>query len=102
MTKTLVIGYGNELCGDDGLGWRVAQDLAARQFDGDVEIMALRQLNPELAEPISQADRVIFIDARMGREPGVVSCEPVAPRTLGINPWSHHRTPPAGLSGARD
>jgi hydrogenase maturation protein HypF len=102
MTKTLVIGYGNELCGDDGLGWRVAQNLAARELSSDVEVMALRQLNPELAEPISQADRVIFIDARMGMKPGVVSCEPVAPRTFGLNQWSHHRTPQAVLACARD
>ena len=34
MARLLIIGYGNPLRGDDGLGWRAAEDLA-REFPND-------------------------------------------------------------------
>ena len=61
----LIIGYGNSLRGDDGLGWYAANSLAqtlASQAPA-VQVLALQQLTPELALPISQADFVVFIDA---------------------------------------
>lgn len=71
--RVLVIGYGNPLRSDDGLGWRVAEELQARlqmQIEGHtaasaagLEIITCQQLNPELAEPISRADLTVFIDA---------------------------------------
>lgn len=63
MAHTLIIGYGNPLRGDDGLGWHVAQRLAAVLPQHRARIEVCHQLTPELAEPISRADLVIFIDA---------------------------------------
>jgi hydrogenase maturation protease len=61
-TKLLVIGYGNTLRADDGVGPRVANAVAEMNLPG-VSTLACQQLSPEHAAPISQADQVIFVDA---------------------------------------
>lgn len=71
--KTLVIGYGNSLRGDDGAGPFVARQLGAGAI-------ACHQLTPELAEPISQARQVIFVDAHAGAPAGQIVIQPVRPR----------------------
>ena len=73
----LVIGYGNSLCGDDGIGPHVVERLAAeagQENDPPTEYLALHQLTPELVEPISRADAVIFVDAEYGTTPGQITC----------------------------
>ena len=61
-TGLLVIGYGNTLRSDDGVGPRVAEAVGTLQLPG-VRTLICQQLSPEHAEPISQADKVIFVDA---------------------------------------
>ena len=63
----LLVGYGNPLRTDDGVGQVVAEQMA-----GTVESIACHQLLPEHAELISHADRVIFIDAAAGEPPGEI------------------------------
>ena len=58
----LVIGYGNTLRGDDGVGPRVAEAVQALQIPGVLTLIC-QQLSPEHADPISQAERVVFVDA---------------------------------------
>jgi hydrogenase maturation protease len=58
----LVIGYGNTLRGDDGVGPRVAEAVAALNLPG-VRTLACQMLTPELADQISQARVAIFVDA---------------------------------------
>jgi hydrogenase maturation protease len=58
----LVIGYGNTLRGDDGVGSRVAEAVAAMNLPG-VRTLVCPMLTPELADPISRAAKVIFVDA---------------------------------------
>ena len=58
----LVIGYGNTLRGDDGVGPRVAEAVGAMRLPG-VHTLICQQLSPEHAAPISLADTVIFVDA---------------------------------------
>ncbi|MDJ0557022.1 MAG: hydrogenase maturation protease [Microcoleaceae cyanobacterium MO_207.B10] len=62
MTEILIIGYGNTLRSDDGAGQRVAE-LVAEWNLPNVRSLPVHQLTPELAEPISQAELVIFVDA---------------------------------------
>jgi len=57
-----VIGYGNSLRSDDGAGCRVS-DIVASWDLPYVRSLTVHQLNPELAEPISQSELAIFIDA---------------------------------------
>ncbi len=58
----LIIGYGNTLRGDDGVGPRVADAIAQLNLPG-VRSMSCDLLTPELADPISAAETVVFIDA---------------------------------------
>jgi len=57
-----VIGYGNTLRGDDGVGPRVAEALGELDIPG-VRSLVCPMLTPELADPISRAHTVIFVDA---------------------------------------
>lgn len=74
----LIIGYGNDLRGDDAAGPRVAAAVAAWHLPG-VAALGVGQLTPELAEPIAQARLVLFVDA------GAVARLLVAP----IRPAAH-------------
>jgi hydrogenase maturation protease len=65
VSSILVIGYGNELRRDDALGPKVAGILESRRRPG-LRVIICHQLTPELADPISSADAVIFIDAAVG------------------------------------
>jgi len=58
----LIIGYGNTLRGDDGVGPKVA-DFAESQAWVGVKALTCALLTPELAEPIARAKHVIFVDA---------------------------------------
>lgn len=64
--RALVIGIGNALRGDDGIGVRLVEELAeacgAWSAPG-VELRAVQQLTPELALEVVQAGRVLFVDA---------------------------------------
>lgn len=64
--ELLMIGYGNSLRTDDGIGPAVVQrlsDLLPSQYSGSVEMMTCLQLTPELAAHIASFRRVVFIDA---------------------------------------
>jgi hydrogenase maturation protease len=78
---TLIIGYGNPLREDDGVGWYVADRVAERLGDA-VKVLRLHQLTPDLAADLAAVDFVVFVDARVDAEGeparGVVA-EPVKP-----------------------
>ena len=74
----LVIGYGNELRGDDGVGPHVARAVAARNLTG-VEVIRSHQLLPEMAERVADARAVIFIDAAVVNDDKGVTVRSVEP-----------------------
>lgn len=100
MASILVIGYGNPLRGDDGLGPLVANALR-ESFGDQIAILTPHQLTPELAGPISQARYVMFIDARHGDKPGSIYYETLAPGAGDPGAFSHHASPAALLLLAR-
>jgi hydrogenase maturation protease len=59
----LVIGVGNPLRRDDGIGPRVAEALAELS---SVSTCTVQELVPELAARLEGARRVLFIDAEIG------------------------------------
>jgi hydrogenase maturation protease len=61
----LLIGYGNELRGDDGAGPKIAQAVAKWKLPA-VRAHVCHQLTPELAPLVAAADRVVFVDAATG------------------------------------
>jgi hydrogenase maturation protease len=60
--RLLIIGYGNTLRGDDGVGPKVAEAVEALSLPG-VRTLVCALLTPELAEPVSQVSAVVFVDA---------------------------------------
>jgi hydrogenase maturation protease len=70
-TAFLVLGYGNELRGDDAAGPHVAREVTRLHLPG-VKARAVQQLTPELAEPLSEAAVAVFVDAALGGTPGTV------------------------------
>jgi hydrogenase maturation protease len=77
----LVIGYGNTLRADDGAGQRVALAISAWNLPG-LSALAVHQLTPELAEPLSTADLAILVDARLAGG-GAVEVLPLEPSEFG-------------------
>lgn len=72
----LVIGYGNPLRGDDGIGPAVAAEVAALNLPG-VRVMVVHQLTPELAADLAEVRLAVFVDAAAGGEPvAAVRLEP--------------------------
>ncbi|MFN3421634.1 MAG: hydrogenase maturation protease [Armatimonadota bacterium] len=99
MPKVLVVGYGNPLRGDDGVGWVVAEKLKELTLSEAVSIQTCIQLTPELAADLSEAEIAILIDARAEEPAGKILCQQVKPLP---NPpsSSHHLNPSVLLSYA--
>lgn len=81
----LVIGYGNPLRQDDGLGWHIAhglQTLAASQAIAPLSVIASHQLQPEHTVAIASSSAVLFVDAACQRNPGQLNPGPLKPLRL--------------------
>lgn len=73
MCSTLILGLGNPLQGDDGIGCRVIEALQARALPPDVEAMDGGTPGVGLIHLLEGRRRAILIDAaEMGRPPGTV------------------------------
>jgi len=101
--ETLIVGYGNELRGDDGVGPHVARALEAMALIG-VRVLVRPQLTPDLAAEIAACDRVVFVDAgavpaqaRAGGDGDLVCLREVRPAAT-PNASAHAPTPEAVLA----
>ena len=61
--KTLVLGLGNPILSDDGVGIRVAEELQRRLDHQDVTVMETSLCSLSLLDILSGYDRAIVIDA---------------------------------------
>jgi hydrogenase maturation protease len=77
MARFLIIGYGNPLKSDDGVGCRAAEELSQQISSPEVKIIRAHQLTPELSEEAARAELVIFIDARAEGTPGEVDWQEI-------------------------
>lgn len=91
MKRPLVIGYGNPLRQDDGIGRRAADLLEHQMAPGTVDFLQCRQLTPEMAAQMERASTIVFLDAALDGEPTRVRCLTVAPVSAGA--WSHDLSP---------
>lgn len=90
MSRPLIIGFGNPLREDDGLGWRAAE-LLERREGASIDVLKCHQLTPELADPVSRASMVIFLDASVSQEPGSILTRLVEKSVPAA--WSHQLSP---------
>lgn len=81
LPRTLVVGLGNPVLGDDGVGWRVAEEVERRLseqaggggWQASVEVDRLSVGGLALMERIVGYDRVVLIDAALdGKTPGTI------------------------------
>jgi hydrogenase maturation protease len=98
VCRLLVIGYGNTLRSDDGAGPRVAEALELMNLSG-MRTLSCPLLSPELAEPVSQAERVVFVDAAL--ETRELELRPLAPADS-TQLMAHAAEPATVLALARD
>src|SRR5689334_1186022 len=71
-----IIGIGNPLRSDDGLGWAVTEHLS-RDCRAGYEVQTVHQLTPELAQSMATASLVVMIDASREGKPGEMSIRPL-------------------------
>ena len=92
MHPTLLIGFGNALRGDDGVGARLAERLEGEGLGEGVCVVAAQQLLPEHVELLAAASRVVFVDAAVDVPPGDLVVGPLAPADAAAVTF-HHLTP---------
>jgi len=100
MPKALIVGYGNPLRGDDGVGWVVAEKLRELLPDEQVTVRTCIQLTPELAADLSEVEVAILIDSKHAEPAGYVEWVQVSP-SPSPQTFSHHFTPSTLLTYAQ-
>jgi hydrogenase maturation protease len=97
--RPLVLAYGNRLRGDDAVGWVVADALVDDLRMEKVDVVAVHQLSPELADDVSHASLVVFVDARLDptRAAGTVAVAVLEPDPTAAS-LTHHVDPGAVLA----
>jgi hydrogenase maturation protease len=93
-----VVGYGNPLRSDDGVGPAVAARLAGDPRLAGADIRAEHQLTPELALDASRASLLVLVDAGLNEAPGEVAMRRLGPAAASGDAWTHH-VDPAGIVG---
>lgn len=106
MTRTLIVGYGNQDRQDDGAAYAVVNGLRSRlgqpplpadetgleALGGEVDSIFVLQLGPELLEVASGYGRVVFVDAHVRPDAPDVDVEPVRAEVATAT-FTHHMTP---------
>ena len=101
ISKALIVGYGNPLRGDDGIGQAVARALASESAIDGAEIIACHQLMPELSESLAAVGLAVFVDAAAGLRPGSVVVNKTQGSSALTSGLVHHVDPGALLFLAR-
>ncbi len=99
--QALVLTCGNPQRGDDGIAEQVGKALSAGFCDANTKVCCLQQWLPEMAEAISEAGLLIFIDASAELEPGEVRSQPVKPCAASPQSFTHSMSPATLLALAK-
>ena len=95
MANTLVLGLGNILCGDEGIGCRVVEYLyACRHFPDNVTLADGGVMGQELLGPVTEAKNLLIIDCGdFGLDPGktMTRFKSDVPIWLGVAKMSPHQ-----------
>jgi len=92
--RTLVLGIGNPILGDDGIGFHIAQELAKEIKDENIGVKDTSVNGLNLLELIVGYDKLIVIDAIMTEEAKAGEIYRLKPSSSGETAWStislHH------------
>ncbi|MBN8215245.1 MAG: hydrogenase maturation protease [Spirochaetes bacterium] len=75
--KILILGYGNEMRGDDGVGPLVAQLLEKTLEGMPVGVRQAQMLLPEFIVDFSQVEKLVLVDATVNVAPGEWTRKPI-------------------------
>ena len=88
LKKTCVVGIGNPLRSDDGVGALVCAELEKFKAPG-LTVFATQQLNIDLIEDFKEFDTIIVVDAGTDEKTDVSLCAVADDKIKGIHS-SHH------------
>jgi hydrogenase maturation protease len=89
--RCLILACGNTLRGDDGIGPFLAAWAEQRfESEAEVQVVARQQWTPELAEEVSRAESVLFIDCSIELAAGAIAVAPVIPAAAEQGLATHH------------
>lgn len=92
--RTLVLGIGNPILGDDGIGFHIAQELAKEINDENIDVKDTSVNGLNLLELVVGYDKLIVIDAIMTEDEKVGEIYRLKPRSSSETAWStislHH------------
>lgn len=91
--RTLVIGYGSPIRGDDAIGPLAADALAAGPLPPGLRVLSRHILTAELAEDLAAAETVIFLDAASQGQPGEVQVRRLEPDAHALSTMAHFLDP---------
>ncbi|MFQ3573313.1 MAG: hydrogenase maturation protease [Thermodesulfovibrionales bacterium] len=91
--KVAVIGYGNTLRGDDGIGIVAVREVKGCVEGLNVDTYEYHQLNIEVLPVLADYEKIIFIDCSADIGYGEVFCRQIRPdESLSLG-MTHHITP---------
>jgi len=67
--KTLILGMGNEILGDEGVGVHTARALQAESLPSGVEVLEVGTAILDALPALEHAQRILVIDAMQGQKP---------------------------------
>ena len=90
--KTLIVGIGNLLCRDEGVGVHVIHEMQSMQLPGHIELLDIGTSTMDLISYLEGVKRLIVIDAmKAGGTPGTIyKCGPEDLLPKGEGPISLH------------
>lgn len=91
--KVAVIGYGNDLRGDDGIGIVAVRKIRECLKDTNVDTHEYHQLSIEIIPLLCRYDKIIFIDCSTDIAHGEVSCYQIKPDNNISLTMTHHLMP---------
>ena len=91
--KTLIIGYGSPIRGDDALGPLAADMLLERGLPEAVQVLSRHVLTAELVADLADQDQVIFLDAAIDVAPGEIRCQRLEPDERAVSTMAHFLDP---------
>jgi len=102
MNRALVLACGNPQRGDDGVALHIAKFLENSSGVPEMAIRFQQQWTPELAEPISESEIVVFVDSSGDAVPGTIAYRQIQPSPRLSPGLSHHCSPESLLALAKE
>ncbi len=97
--QCLILACGNTLRSDDGIGPWLAAWAEDRFADAPrIKVISRQQWTPDLAEDISTASSVLFIDCTIASDPGAVTLLDIEPEQANQGLATHHHDAPKLLA----